>query len=199
MSGQEAQFSPAQQKSQKSRKLLEEGARLIYEKGYNATGVKDIVDAAGVPKGSFYTYFPSKEDFTVQAIKYYSGLQQGGPLEDKSLAPLERIRKFFDGIIKYLETVELKQGCMVGNMCQEMADHNEAIRKTVEAMFVDQEKKMMKCLQEAREQGQLSGDPEKLAAFIQNSWQGHLLRMKSSRNIQVFENFQTVLFEKVLI
>ena len=51
--------------------LLERGIELLWSKGYNATSVNDIVKAANIPKGSFYFYFDSKEDFTVKAIEKY--------------------------------------------------------------------------------------------------------------------------------
>ena len=174
---------------------------MLYERGYNATGVKDIVDAAGVPKGSFYTYFPSKEEFTVKAIEYYSAQADGGPLEDKSLAPLERVRTFFDQIIEALTSMGMKQGCLIGNMCQEMADHNDAIRAVTENCFAKQQKLLSACLLEAREQGDLApgSDPDKLAAFIFNSWQGYLLRMKAARDARIFDEFRGILFNVVLV
>ncbi|MDB5769038.1 MAG: transcriptional regulator, TetR family, partial [Collimonas fungivorans] len=52
--------------------LLETGLRLFAEQGYNGTGIKEIVDATGVPKGSFYNYFKSKEDFGAEVISFYA-------------------------------------------------------------------------------------------------------------------------------
>ncbi|MBY0404181.1 MAG: TetR/AcrR family transcriptional regulator, partial [Cyanobacteria bacterium] len=51
--------------------LLQRGMELLLEKGYDATGIKDVLDLANVPKGSFYYYFPSKEAFCVEIIHYY--------------------------------------------------------------------------------------------------------------------------------
>ena len=49
--------------------ILAQGAHLMTRRGYHGTGVLDIVQAAGIPKGSFYHYFASKEDFAVQALE----------------------------------------------------------------------------------------------------------------------------------
>ena len=57
-------------KSQTRTKLLQTGLRLLAENGFNGTGIKEIVDEVGVPKGSFYYYFKSKEDFTVEIIQF---------------------------------------------------------------------------------------------------------------------------------
>jgi TetR/AcrR family transcriptional regulator, transcriptional repressor for nem operon len=50
---------------------LERGAEIIHLKGFNHTGVQEVLRAAGVPKGSFYNYFKNKEDFGLQVIDYF--------------------------------------------------------------------------------------------------------------------------------
>ena len=52
--------------------ILEKGLSLFEAKGYNATGIQEIADAAEIPKGSFYNYFSSKEDFGVAVINFYT-------------------------------------------------------------------------------------------------------------------------------
>jgi len=52
-------------------RLIEIGAEIIHLKGFNHTGIKEILEAAQVPKGSFYHYFESKEDFGLQVIDYF--------------------------------------------------------------------------------------------------------------------------------
>ena len=52
--------------------ILEIGADLILKNGYNNVGLNKILETANIPKGSFYYYFKSKEDFGIQVIKYYS-------------------------------------------------------------------------------------------------------------------------------
>jgi TetR/AcrR family transcriptional repressor of nem operon len=58
----------------KAEALLDKGMPLLWSKGYNATSVNDIVQVAGIPKGSFYFYFDSKEDFAVKAIDMSTGI-----------------------------------------------------------------------------------------------------------------------------
>ena len=53
-------------------KILEVGAEIIHLKGYNHTGLQEILQAAGVPKGSFYNYFKNKEDFGLQVIDFFT-------------------------------------------------------------------------------------------------------------------------------
>ena len=54
--------------------LIESGLKLFSERGYHGTGIKEIVDSQGVPKGSFYNYFESKEDFIAEIVKHYEGI-----------------------------------------------------------------------------------------------------------------------------
>src|ERR1700678_4774725 len=53
------------------KRLLAAGSHLIHARGFSASGVKDITEAAGVPKGSFYAYFPSKEAFASAILDAY--------------------------------------------------------------------------------------------------------------------------------
>jgi TetR/AcrR family transcriptional repressor of nem operon len=55
----------------KRKKLLDQGVRLLMSQGYHATGVNEIVKSVQIPKGSFYSYFDSKEAFAAEAITHY--------------------------------------------------------------------------------------------------------------------------------
>ena len=59
-------------KEHKREAIIASGAELMLRKGYHGTGVQEIVDGANVPKGSFYHYFNSKEDFVVSAMEHSS-------------------------------------------------------------------------------------------------------------------------------
>ncbi len=54
-------------------KILEHAALIIHKKGFNNTGIQEILESAGVPKGSFYFYFRSKEDLGLALIDHYAG------------------------------------------------------------------------------------------------------------------------------
>ena len=93
--------------------ILRKGARSVHEKGFNATGLQEILAEAGVPKGSFYFHFKSKEDFGLQLIDYYAGsyfnrLDQY--LKDPSKTPLQRFRDFFDNQVSSFKKNNFKGG-----------------------------------------------------------------------------------------
>lgn len=171
----------------------------MHRKGYNDTGIKEITDAAGIPKGSFYNYFKSKEQFAISALDYM-GQQSlhriNSNLSDESKPPIDRITEFFtDMVEKNIRELNFKQGCFIGNLCQEMADVNTAIGEKIDYIFRNFTATLSQCLSEAQRNGDIRKDydADKLAEFIFNSWEGALMRMKASRNAQPLTAFLDIL------
>lgn len=178
----------------KKEAILEAGTEVLYLNGYNGTGVKDIVDAAGIPKGSFYNYFDSKESFAIEAVQNLaesSFAQAQAALLNPSKPPLERLQTFFNQNAANAKKAGFKRGCLMGNLCQEMSDVNEAIRTEVCKLMDRMTNLIESCLKEAQEKGEISSnnDTKQLAQFIFNAWEGALLRMKGAKNNQPLNAF----------
>ena len=75
-------------------RIIETGAAIIHCKGFNYTGIQEILNAAKVPKGSFYNYFKSKEDFGLQIIDYF--LAHFTRIAQKTLEDASVASRFFD-------------------------------------------------------------------------------------------------------
>jgi TetR/AcrR family transcriptional regulator, transcriptional repressor for nem operon len=183
--------------------LLEAGRRIFSEKGYTASGIEAVLQAAGVPKGSFYYYFQSKEDFGLQVIESFAQSFEAKMdlcLHDESLPPLERMRRLFGGIVEHIETHQCRQGCLVGRLSQEMADQNEVFRARLEEIFEGWVGRLADCLRQAREAGELPAhlDVRELAEFWLNSWQGAVLRAKTMRSIAPLRTFLDMMFSYIL-
>lgn len=168
--------------------------------GYNGTSVKDIVDAACVPKGSFYNYFESKEAFAIEALEKVSmdtQAEASAMLGNQSIQPAERLLKFFTCGADSACDENFKVGCFFGNMCQEMSDSNESIRHKVRQILKRKTDLIVKVLDEAKQQGQLRGnaDSHAMAEFIFNAWEGALMRMKASKCKEPLEAFLKMLPE----
>lgn len=184
----------------KKQEIIKNGSEIMHRKGYNATGVKDIVDAAGIPKGSFYNYFESKEDFVIQALQYsadHCNTVMGETLRDRSLLPLQRIEKFYEERIIQFTECDFTLGCFGSNLCIEMGDISLPIGAATEAYFKRLESVLLSCLQEAQDAGDLDKEKniDKLAQFIYNSWNGAVLRMKASRSPEPLNIFREMLTE----
>lgn len=182
-------------KDDKKTALLEAGTAAMLRKGYHGTGIQEIVDAAGVPKGSFYNYFKSKEAFVIAAMEFTSRSNMAAfeqALQDNAVAPEQRIiNAFQDMTDRYMRERAYTQGCFVGNMCQEMAETNMAVAEKAEYLFRNYTAALARCIREYQDAkgGKNGPDADRLAEFIFNSWEGAILRMKSSRNAQPLHAF----------
>ena len=171
--------------------------------GYASTGVKEILDEAGVPKGSFYHYFPSKEAFANEVLKLY--VQQENKRAEKILldgktAPLKRLRRYFEELIAVYGPTASVSGCMMGNLSLEMADHSDSIQSSLRLSFSNWQGAIAEVLREAMERGDLSNanKPEELASFLLNSYEGALLRSKADRSNKPLETFLNFAFNVLL-
>lgn len=185
-------------KNLKKNEILQKTIHIMYQKGFNGTGIQEIANAAQIPKGSFYYYFKSKEDYAVQALIFFFSKIKANSLkilEDKGLDPIERIKIFYEANTKNFEKKGFKQGCFIGNLTEEMADASEIIAKTAEDIHQEISQAIYLCLEEESiKKGKHSlVDNRVLADFIVNSWQGTLLRMKSSKDGKPLKDFTTVL------
>ncbi len=186
-------------RSDKRTQLLEAGADLMVRQGYHGTGIQEIVNAAGVPKGSFYNYFKSKEDFALAAMEHASRdhiRSFDAALMSNVPSPRQRIIAHYRSMAAaYDQSRNYTTGCFVGNLCQELADTNTAVAEKAEYLFRFYTAALARCIRSAQDAGEVhrDADPDRLAEAIFNSWEGAILRMKSSRNIQPLNAFLDML------
>ena len=187
----------------KKQEIIRKSIGIMFEKGYHGTGVKDLADAAGIPKGSIYNYFENKEDYLKEALIYYYEVmskEQFEILEDKSLKAVDRISSFYGFMIKNFNESNFSMGCFIGKVTQEVSGTSELIRETTSILHNDIINKLVKNLKEAKVDNDIKSSMDEfiLAEFIFDSWQGTLLRLKASRNKQTLDNFYRVLNEVLL-
>jgi TetR/AcrR family transcriptional repressor of nem operon len=183
--------------------LLEAGRRVFLARGYNHAGIDTILNEAGVPKGSFYYYFPSKEGFGLEVLNRFAechGADLDRILGDANLRPLDRLRKLVEATCSRLESQQCRNGCLVGNLSQEMADQSEAFRARLDEIFRGWSARYASCLAEAQAAGEIAAelDVNELAEFLLNSWQGAVLRAKTTRSTAPLRTFLNVIFGFVL-
>jgi len=166
----------------------------IHEHGFAGSGVKDITDAAGVPKGSFYNHFDSKEAMAVEVMRRYSADQGTEILTDRSKAPLERIREHFAYVTGRLEHFAYARGCMIGNLGAELSAQNSAILEAVDRSLTCWVTRLAAALDEARAAGTLANpvDGLALAQFLVNAWEGAAMRAKISKSRTPLDDFSAV-------
>jgi TetR/AcrR family transcriptional repressor of nem operon len=183
--------------------LLQVGLRRIHATGYAATGVKEILDDANVPKGSFYHYFASKEVFAKEVLELYvrgENERVEKILYNGKATPLRRLRRYFEELIAVFGPTASISGCMLGNLSLEMADHSDSIQSLLRLSFSHWQTGIAGILQEAMDRGDLtkSNKPQELASFLLNSYEGALLRSKADRSSKPLENFLHFTFNVLL-
>ncbi|MEH6633674.1 MAG: TetR/AcrR family transcriptional regulator [Halopseudomonas aestusnigri] len=167
-------------------RLVREGVALLTEKGFAATKIDEVVKKADVPKGSFYTYFDSKEAFGQELIDSYAQyfLQKLDKCYGNAYrTPLERISDFMQEARVRMARYDFRRGCLVGNLGQEMAVLPGAYRQRLIDVFLEWQKRTEICLKAAQEAGEidLEIDSAKKAEAFWIGWEGAILRAKLSR------------------
>jgi TetR/AcrR family transcriptional repressor of nem operon len=175
--------------------ILAKGAEVMTRRGYHGAGVQEIVQAAGVPKGSFYHYFASKEDFAQQALQAVYGprLQRyAEALSNPALTPRERILGYYAELVEHFARQEKREyHCFIGSLSFEMAELSPLLGAQVDAILQRSADILQHCLEQAQVAGELALDEEcgNLASFIASAWQGALTRLKVSSNTHVLDDF----------
>jgi len=182
--------------------ILNSGLDVMFKVGYQAATVRDICAAAGAPQGSFTNHFRSKEAFAGEVLdRYFAGTKEfvRQALEDKSLSPRQRLRRYLDIISGYAADREWNLGCLIGDFSLETAMHSELLRLRLEAIFVEWRAPFAACIAEAQKLGEIDQmfDPVELAEFLLASWEGAILRMKVERSPAALNRFKTIAFKTV--
>jgi TetR/AcrR family transcriptional repressor of nem operon len=184
-------------------KILTEGLRVVHERGFAGASIRDIVQAAGVPQGSFTNHFASKEAFGLEVLDLYfaRGCElMRETLRNDALPPLQRLGAYIDATKDRLNKNGMRSGCLYGNFTAEASDHSEILRQRLVEIFAEVEASVAYCLRAAKEAGELSSslDCDEIAAFIVSSLQGANLLAKAERSPVPVERFKQILFSTVL-
>jgi TetR/AcrR family transcriptional repressor of nem operon len=172
----------------------------FHRRGYHASGVKDITDAAGLPKGSFYNYFASKEDMALETLRRYGQSRQLQQLADPTVPPLQRVREHFRSFRTDVVSFGIEYGCMFGNFAIEISEHSPALRGFVREALDRWVATLTAALHEAVTLGELPADRdvELLARALVRAWQGALLHARVLGDPSPLDDFMTGTLEPLL-
>jgi TetR/AcrR family transcriptional repressor of nem operon len=183
--------------------LIDVGLGLMHQNGYNATGLTDILEAADVPKGSFYHHFGSKEDFAAAALERYGMRERehaAAILNGTTTPPLKRLRRYFADLSKIYGQKAAIPGCMMGRFSLEIAEESPQLRKRISASFEHWQHTIATVLGQAvaRKELPANTDSETLAGFLLNSWEGALLRSQADQSNAPLSTFMQYVFDGLL-
>ncbi|OBJ80863.1 TetR/AcrR family transcriptional regulator [Mycobacterium colombiense] len=179
------------------RRLLAAGLDLVHAHGFAASGVKDITDAAGVPKGSFYAYFPSKEAFAAAILEHYWADIEARlvPILGTEGPARERITRFFHALADEHETGNFLLGCLVGNLSLELGGSSDQVRAELVRILDRWDTAIAECVRSGQSgSGEIRADldAEQLAAQLIEAWEGAALRGKVTRSRGPYDRFEAV-------
>lgn len=184
-------------------RIVSNGQKIIHDQGYHATGVQDITAAAGVPKGSFYNYFETKEAFGVEILEsYWNEIEttHGPLLDDPSTPPLERVRAFFRALCDRHAGWGFELGCLIGNIALELGGQSEDTRLKLSELLRRWETPIVACLREAQERGEWPADRDARAwtAIIVEAFEGAVMRGKIEQNRNAYDRFEEIVLPRLL-
>lgn len=184
-------------------KILEEGLKVVHERGFASSSVRDIVTAAGVPLGSFSNHFTSKDAFGLEIVERYSTHIRsliGETLRNDAEPPLARLREYIERGKAKQNCDGGTQGCLLGNFAAETTTASDAIRQRLNQIFAELTDGVTYCLEAAVSAGQVPADLDcrEIGGFIVSSLQGAMLLCKAERSVAPIERFQHVLFSVIL-
>jgi TetR/AcrR family transcriptional repressor of nem operon len=183
--------------------LIEHGTQLMLRSGYAGTGLVELLHAAGVPKGSFYNQFDSKEAFGVELVQHYYAWHDrllASLLAETDRSPLERLRSYFERLLqRAVDASPQARGCLMGMLALEMAGSSEPLRASVSDAFSRWQGRLAELLRQAQLAGELAPeqDPQPLAAMLIESWEGALMRARASRDLDALRNSLDLLFTRL--
>jgi TetR/AcrR family transcriptional regulator, transcriptional repressor for nem operon len=181
-------------------KIVAAAAERFHALGYNACGVQQIVDAAGVPKGSFYNYFKAKELLAREILdNYWSGAGLD-ILADKSIAPLERLHRHFQHIASRYKKFGFENGCLVSKFVHEASGSTPLLQKDLRRQVAGWTALIAEAIREGQAARTISNsiDAETTARFLIESWGGVTGAMKLAASRAPIDDFFSVAFGVLL-
>ncbi len=185
--------------------VLEAGLSLFEQKGFNATGIQEIAALADIPKGSFYNYFSSKEDFGVAVIRYYTdiSIERWANILDTATRKedyYKALHTAFLAIAEEYKCAEIKKGCLLGNLAAEISEASEECRTALQQSVNKYKSILAERLLVGQQMEKVRTDlpVQQLADLIWDCWQGSLLRMKIEKSAEPVNRDLELLFQHIL-
>lgn len=185
-------------------RLLSAGLELFLRQGYNATGIQQITDVAGVPKGSFYNHFASKEAFAAAIVDRYADFSARSWQRMMASAPAEpmaAIRHVFSEMLAHHERAQCKAGCLIGNFAAEIAMVSPACRERLLAAQLAWRERLAALISAGQASGAIRDDIDAIAlsALTWSVWEGALLRMKVEGSVAPVRETITLALDQLYV
>jgi len=175
---------------------------LLTEHGFSGTGIDAVLKRAGIPKGSFYHHFRSKDEFGTAVLTAYDEYfcqKLDRWLLNKEFTPLARIRLFVNDAIRGMIRHRFTRGCLVGNFGQELSILPSNYRDQLNKIFENWVSKIEQCLCLAQNDGVIppAVNCQTLAQYFWIGWEGAVMRARMMKNAEPMKIFVGVYLDAI--
>ncbi|WP_428243472.1 TetR family transcriptional regulator C-terminal domain-containing protein [Gynuella sp.] len=182
--------------------LLQSGLEWLTQSGFCSSSLDSILRSIQIPKGSFYHYFASKEDFGLAVLERYRLFFEhklDKHLLDESHSPISRLKNFMHDATMGIERYQFARGCLVGNLEQEIQTLPANFKQAIVDTYLSWQKRVEMCLIEAKQQQQIGPDEdtEALAKVFWIGWEGAVSRARLLHSSAPLEQFGTFFLERL--
>ncbi|MES2674354.1 MAG: TetR family transcriptional regulator C-terminal domain-containing protein [Pseudomonadota bacterium] len=183
-------------------KLIAISIQVMAVKGFNNTGIAEILAQAAVPKGSFYHYFKSKDDLGLAIIDHYGQQLRTSIVDYMASAKghaLLRLRHYYESLLVYFESDFSLCNCLLGNLGQELSMQNPAMRTATFKYYRAIENLIAEILLQAKQEGEMGklANEAVLAKLFFASWEGCLVRAKLEQSEQPLRELIHLYFDVI--
>ncbi len=185
---------PGKKRDLSRARLLRAGVQMLCEQSYASMGVDHVLAKAGLSKGSFYHFYPSKQAFGLELIAQYAeycNRKLDRYFSNPAQPALARLQAYADDAIAGIQKYAFRRGCLVGNLSQEFAGSVEPFHAELNAAIQGWEDRVAGLLNHARSAGEISKDTDEscVARIFWSGWQGALNRARMARQADPFRQF----------
>jgi TetR/AcrR family transcriptional repressor of nem operon len=170
-------------------RLLNSARDLLHSRSYGNVGVKEICDMAGVQKGSFYHFFPSKQELTLAVLdEFYLIMKEKifAQAFRPERSPMQRLAAVLENIYALQKTIKEQSGktlgCPYGNIASELSTQDEPIRQRIDSLFQQMEATLQATLDEAVSKGEIAPCNTAATATAMFSYMEGLMLLAKTRN-----------------
>ncbi len=170
-------------------RILDAAEEIMLAKSFHSVGLNEILSAVKVPKGSFYHYFASKEQFGVELIRHYVGEHTERLrkyFEDESVPALERFAAHWNMLIGKMTECSCDSGaCLVAKLSMEVATFSEPMREAMAEGLKAWRGIYEQTIRAGQADRSISKklDPETAASIVQDTWQGAIQRTQVEKSV----------------
>lgn len=184
-------------------RIIDAAAHAMIAKSYHGVGLNEILSAAGVPKGSFYHFFKSKENLGIAVIEKAAADKLDrlrGFVADRGKPPIVRLRNIYEWVRDDVREENVRTECVLCKLALEQASLCEPMRAAIRSSFDQFRAVLAQLIREGQAEGEIEAnlDADQLSDFLFVAFQGTMIRVEIDDDLKPIDTFLYFAFEVLL-